>query len=114
MRGVVRASDGSSIAGARVFIADTTVATATDSAGRYTFGKLRAGLKLQLRVAADGYDTDTDDVAVPSGGAADVDFALEAVPSVDDRGAAAAVRQLSRDSQFLTLRGARSGPGRHE
>jgi RNA polymerase sigma factor (sigma-70 family) len=108
VRGVVRANDGSSVAGARVFIADTPVGTATDSAGRYTFGKLRAGLRLQLRVAADGYDTATDDVSVPSGGAADVDFALEAVGPADDRGAASAIQQLSRDSQFLTLRGAPS------
>ena len=64
----------SSIAGARVFIADTQVVPPPiRPAG--TFSKVRAGLKLQLRVAADS-NTDTDDVTVPSGGAADVDFAL--------------------------------------
>ena len=106
VRGVVRASDGSSVAGARVFIADTPVAAATDAAGRYTFGQLRAGLTLHLRVAADGYDTATEDVSVPSGGAADVNFALEAVRPADDRGAASALHDLSRGSQFETVRGA--------
>src|SRR5204863_3365341 len=52
VRGIVRASDGSSIAGARVTIEDTAVAATTDPAGRYTFGGIRAGLALQLRVEA--------------------------------------------------------------
>jgi TonB dependent receptor/Carboxypeptidase regulatory-like domain len=110
VRGVVRAADGSSVAGARVFIADTPVAAATDAAGRYTFGQLRAGLTLHLRVAADGYDTATDDVSVPSGGAADVNFALEAVHTADDRGARSAFHDLSRGSQFESVRGAPSDP----
>jgi hypothetical protein len=105
VRGVVRAS-GSPVVGAQVFIADTQVAAATDSAGRYTFGRLRAGLTLQLRVAAEGYDTATGDVSVPSGGAADADFALQAVRPADDRGAAPALHALSRGAQFTTLRGA--------
>ena len=59
-------------------------------------------------VAAEGYDTATDDVSVPSGGAADVNFALQAVRPAEDHGAASALHDLSRGSQFETVRGAPS------
>src|SRR5205807_3572084 len=99
VRGIVRASDGSSIAGARVFIEDTPVATATDAAGRYTFGKIRAGLALQLRVAADGYDATSERVSVPAGRAADVGFDLGVARASDDRRVQIALQDLSRDAR---------------
>jgi hypothetical protein len=104
VRGIVRASDGSSIAGARVSIDATPVTTTTDASGRYTFGKIRSGLALDVIVVADGYESLTRKVSVPGDEATDVDFALAAAGPAQDRGARVVLHDLSRAAQFLTPR----------
>jgi len=106
VRGVVRASDGSSIAGRVCSLPTRRLRPPTDTAGRIRSASCARACSLQLRVAADGYDTDTEDVSVPSGGA--TTWTSRSKPSVPRTIAAPRPpwHQISRDSQFLTLRGA--------
>jgi hypothetical protein len=78
VRGVVRAPDGSPIAGAHVSISGTPLVVSTDSQGRYSLGRLRSKLVLDLQVTAPGFEHASQEVAVPVGGATDADFALVA------------------------------------
>jgi hypothetical protein len=76
VRGTVRAPDGSPIPGAHVAIAGTPVDVVTDSTGRYSFGRLRSKLALNLQATANEYDSATQEAGVPTSGAFDADFEL--------------------------------------
>jgi Carboxypeptidase regulatory-like domain/TonB dependent receptor-like, beta-barrel len=78
VRGVVRAPDGSPVAGARVSIGGTPLIVSTDSQGRYSLGRLRSKLVLDLQVSAPGFERAAQEVTVPIGGLTDADFALAA------------------------------------
>ena len=80
LRGIVTAPDGSPVAGARVSIADTTVQTTTDSAGRYTFPGLRPGIGVELDVAATGFDNGHATAVVPEKGHGDINIDLDPTP----------------------------------
>ncbi len=79
--GVVRAADGRAVPAARVTINDTLVQAVTDSAGRYLFASLPAGVAVELRVSAAGFDAAKSERIVPNGGREDADFTLKAVAS---------------------------------
>lgn len=76
VRGLVRDTRGEPVAGALVSIAGTPISVTTDSAGRYSFGRVRAKLSLNLQVTATGHTALTEEVSVPEGGASDSDVAL--------------------------------------
>jgi len=80
LRGIVTAPDGSPVSGARVSIADTTVATTTDSTGRYAFSALRAGMGVELDVAAKGFSSTQTTTVVPDKGHSDINIALDRAP----------------------------------
>ena len=83
IRGIVTATDGSPVAGATVAIAGTTLSTTTDSAGRYAFAKLRAGMGVELQVAAAGFSTAQAKAIVPGKGHEAVDIALKPAVAVE-------------------------------
>jgi hypothetical protein len=76
VRGTVRAADGTPIGGAHVTIGATAVDVVTDSAGRYSFGRIRSKLTLALQVSANGFDGATREVSVPGSGTLDADFTV--------------------------------------
>jgi hypothetical protein len=84
IRGTVRGPDGSPIAGAHVAIAGTPVDAVTDSMGRYSFGRLRAKLAINLQATANGFAASTVEVSVPASGAQDADFALSVSAQPDN------------------------------
>ncbi len=77
LRGIVSAPDGSPVAGARVSIADTQLATTTDSAGRYAFPGLRPGIGVELDAAATGFGGGHATAVVPDNGHRDINIALD-------------------------------------
>lgn len=76
IRGTVRAHDGRPIPGAHVTIVGTPVDMVTDSTGRYSLGRLRSKIAITVEADANGYDGDSQEVAVPTSGAFDADFDL--------------------------------------
>lgn len=86
VRGVIRGPDGSPLAGAHVTITGTPVDVMTDSAGRFTLGRIRSKLTLPLQATANGYEGATQEVTVPVGGAADADFEMTADASPAESG----------------------------
>ena len=83
VRGVVRSADGLAVAGARVVINDTMLATATDTGSRYALSRLRSGLALELTASADGFAPAHAQVIVPASGSVDEDFTLQAATVAD-------------------------------
>jgi hypothetical protein len=78
--GVVRASDGQPIAGARVFFVSgpgsfPDVAALTDSEGRFTLSAPSLGA-YQIEAAADGFSTIRNAIEVRSGRQVSVEIAL--------------------------------------
>ena len=80
LRGIVSAPDGSPIAGARVSISDTDVATTTDAAGRYAFPGLRPGIAVELDAVATGFGGGHATAVVPDNGHRDVNIELDDAP----------------------------------
>jgi len=103
LRGTVRAPDGTPVAGALVAIENTEIQAITDSAGRYSFGRVRAPLTLDLNVSADGFESRTEHAAVNPGGSGGSNVELSPVAH-DDDGALDVGRQ-PRDRESLMLRG---------
>ena len=83
LRGIVTATGGSPVAGAIVSIADTQLATTTDSAGRYAFPGLRPGVGVELDVAAMGFGDGHATVVVPDNGYRDINIALNEAPTTE-------------------------------
>lgn len=102
--GVVRSADRRPVAGARVHITRTSAETATDSAGRYAFPKLRAGLMVELTVTAGGFETLTRRLEVPNGSRGDLDFALDVAPGVAQSPAMLSAANMAIDTGRLTVR----------
>jgi ferric enterobactin receptor len=78
--GTVRTADGTPIPSAVVSIKQTETAAVTDSAGRFTFGKVRSGIILALNVTAPGFAPATKEVVVPDGTRAEEDLVLARAP----------------------------------
>ena len=102
LRGVVRAADGTPLPGARVAIDAIGIETTTDSAGRYTFGRVRAPLKLDMSASANGFTNATRQVSVPPQASADADFSLTPISAGDEEPLGLA--ETPRDRESLTLR----------
>lgn len=102
LRGTVRATDGTPLSGARVGVANADVVTTTDSAGRFSFGHVRAPITVDMSAAATGYQTATKKVAVAVGQPADADFELSPAPHAEQ--SLLGVAETPRDRQSLTLR----------
>src|SRR5262249_41859349 len=80
---------------------DVGIETTTDSAGRYSFGRVRAPITLGMSVSANGFTTATSQISVPARGSADADFALTPKAAF---GEALGLVQTPRDRESLTLR----------
>lgn len=104
LRGIVTAPDGSPVAGAKVSIADTTVATTTDSAGRYTFSGLRPGMGVELDVAATGFDSGHATAVVPEKGHGDINIGLDPTPPAETHAAGLPSFDTSADDLAIQLR----------
>ena len=79
MRGTVRSVSGTSIRGAMVGIAGSTLYTQTDADGRYRLAAVPAG-EIRLRAAAIGYSPAATVVTLAGGDSTTVDFTLEPSP----------------------------------
>jgi hypothetical protein len=102
LRGVVRATDGTPLPGARVGIDAVGIQTTTDSAGRYSFGRVRAPLTIDMSASANGFTSATKQVSVTARGSADMDFSLTPQSTADEEPLGLA--ETPRDRESLTLR----------
>ncbi|HEX6462957.1 MAG TPA: carboxypeptidase-like regulatory domain-containing protein, partial [Vicinamibacterales bacterium] len=103
LRGIVKAPDGTPLPGARVGVANADVVTSTDSAGRFSFGRVRAPLTVDLTAAANGYEDATQNVSVSVRQSAAVHFELSpAAPRADE--SSLGIVETPRDRQSFTLR----------
>lgn len=87
IEGRVAAKDGSPIAGADVALEPLSLATVTDSAGRFAFTFTADGFGVSqyvLEVRRGGYETVLLQVVVGSGGTAGLDVTLESIPPDPD------------------------------
>lgn len=101
LHGIVRAADGTPLAGARVGIDSVGIETTTDSAGRYSFGRVRAPLAIGMTVSANGFTSASREISVPSRGAIEGDFSLK--PASTDA-EPLGLLETPRDRESLTLR----------
>jgi hypothetical protein len=76
VRGIVRATDGGPVAGARVTLGETNVIATTDGAGRYVFHGLRSGAPIDVNVTARGFEEASSSVVVPNGAPLDTNLSL--------------------------------------
>ncbi len=104
LRGIVTAPDGSPVSGARVSIADTAVATTTDSAGRYAFPALRAGMGVELDVAAKGFSSTQTTTVVPDKGHSDINIALDRAPGTEPGGTNLPSFATTSDDRAIQMR----------
>jgi len=104
LRGIVTAPNGSPVAGAKVSIADTMVATTTDSVGRYAFPGLRPGMGVELDVAATGFDGGHATAVIPEKGHGDVNIGLEPTPPAETGGTSLPSFVTTSDDLTLQLR----------
>jgi hypothetical protein len=102
LRGIVRAADGTPLPGARVGIDGVGIETTTDSTGRFSFGRVRAPLKLDMSATANGFASASKQVSVPAHGSADADFSLKPESAGDEEPLGLA--EAPRDRESLTLR----------
>jgi ferric enterobactin receptor len=102
--GIVSAVDGGPVLAARLTIQDTTLAAATDAAGRYAFRGLRPGLHIQLRASAEGLQPTTKEVEVPSGSRVRVDFALAAASALERSGSELPALSMSAQGSPVAVR----------
>jgi ferric enterobactin receptor len=102
--GMVRSLDGQPVAAARVTIAGSGLGTTSDSAGRYAFAKLRSGILIDVEASAPGFAHATEQVIVPTGGRADLDFALNAVPRISAASGSLNVLDRTSDSSDFVVR----------
>jgi len=79
LRGTVRSTSGTSISGAMVGIAGSTLYTQTDGDGRYRLSAVPSG-EIRLRAAAIGYSPAATVVTLAGGDSATADFTLEPSP----------------------------------
>jgi hypothetical protein len=86
VRGTVRGPDGTPLAGAHVIIAGTPVDVMTDSAGRFSFGRIRSKLLLNVQASATGFESAAQEVTVPVGTASQADFEMAATTTPDEPG----------------------------
>lgn len=103
LRGIVRRTDGTPLAGARVGIDGIAIETTTDSSGRYSFGRVRAPMNLGITATANGFATATKQIAVPEKGSADANFSLSPDTARDDERPLALI-ETPRDRETVTLR----------
>jgi hypothetical protein len=104
IRGVVQTAAGASVAGARVAISQTMVATNTDAAGRFALAGLRSGLHLELDVSASGFRPATAEVVVPTDDSVDANVVLDAARGPGTDLETAAVLDHPSDGSSLVLR----------
>ncbi|HEX4566845.1 MAG TPA: carboxypeptidase-like regulatory domain-containing protein, partial [Vicinamibacterales bacterium] len=100
LRGVVRAADGTPLAGARVGIQSVGIDTTTDSTGRYSFGPVRAPIAVGVTASANGFASASREVSVARG-SVDGDFSLKAVTNDAEP---LGLLETPRDRESLTLR----------
>jgi hypothetical protein len=101
LHGIVRGADGTPLAGARVGIDTVGIETTTDTAGRYSFGRVRAPLTIGMTVSANGFTSASREISVPSRGSIDGDFSLK--PASTDA-EPLGLLETPRDRESLTLR----------
>ena len=104
LRGVITAPDGSPVSGARVSIADTQIATTTDSAGRYAFPRLRTGVAVQLDVTATGFSGAHARAVIPEGRHGNVNVALEPPQVAENRSVGVPTFATTADDRAIQLR----------
>ena len=102
LRGTVRTADGEPVAGAHVGIANTEIETTTDEAGRYSLGRIRALLTVDVSASATGYAATTKKVSIPTSGRVLADFAL-AIETRADEETGLGVFRSNGDRQVLTM-----------
>jgi hypothetical protein len=104
LRGVITAPDGSPVSGATVSIADARIVTTTDSAGRYALPDLRAGVAVELDVAAAGFGRAHARAVVPEQGHGQINIALEPPPIAEIRVVDLPVFATTSDDRAVQLR----------
>lgn len=102
LRGTVRTATGEPVAGARVGVADTEVETTTDEAGRYSLGRVRALLTVDMVASATGYAAATKKVSIPTSGTAIADFTLPLEKRADEE-TGLGIFRTGGDRQALTM-----------
>jgi ferric enterobactin receptor len=83
--GVVRGADGMPLPAARVTIGETELTATTDSMGRYSLGRLRSGVAVNLEVSAPGFKGANAEVIVPDDGRLESNFTLQRRDRSDER-----------------------------
>lgn len=102
LRGIVHAADGTPVPGARVGIENTPIETTTDGNGRYSLGRIRSLLTVNVNVSASGFESGTTKVSIPNGGIAEADFELATEPASEQQSGLGVFRSDSAQ-QTLTL-----------
>ncbi|HEV2735630.1 MAG TPA: TonB-dependent receptor [Longimicrobiaceae bacterium] len=95
VRGTVAGADGAAMAGARVSVEGTRLATVADAQGAFTLANVPEGTR-QLRVSLAGYRSSTQTVEVRAGEEALVAVALSAAPLELDGLVVSASRRAER------------------
>ena len=102
--GVVRNSDGAAVPAAFITIAGTSVVATTDSAGRYAFNNLRAGISAGLEASASGYKSSRTQATVTANAPTDTGFTLQPDSGADVPGANLAALHISSDNGTVRVR----------
>jgi hypothetical protein len=103
--GVVSASDGQPIVGARITVGETSLFATTDSAGRYAITRLRPGIRVDLSVGAEGFRDASQEISVVENTRVSADFTLSADQAESDaRTAPLSTLEASADSGRVVVR----------
>lgn len=101
--GTVWSADGRTVPSARITIAETTLTAVSDSAGRYAFGRLRPGVRVQLQVSAAGFEPTSKEAVVPEGNRVGVDFALADAQAAEFIGATLSTLDMSTEDNRISV-----------
>ena len=96
--GFVRSADGAPIAGARVTLGDTNIATTTDASGRYAIRRLRPGVTVDVHASASGAQSTSAPLTVVEHERQELNFTLTEQVSPSAVGAIDANRAAMDDA----------------
>ncbi len=102
--GVVSASDGQPIAGARIIVGETSLSATTDSAGRYAIARLRPGIHVDLHASAQGFHPASQAISVVENSRVAADFALASGSESDAHTVPLSTLDFSADSGRIVAR----------
>src|SRR5262245_21245882 len=104
VEGVVSASDGQPIGGARITVGETSLSATTDSAGRYAITRLRPGIHVDLHATAQGFRGASQAISIAEDDRVSADFMLTSGAESDARTVPLSTLESSADSGRVVAR----------